>query len=93
MITDKASIVIPALNEAESIAYVISAIPPFCVDEIIVVDGGSTDETVSIAEKAGARVIHEPRRGYGIACYTGLLAARSEIVVFLDAHDDGQHQG
>ncbi len=93
MIIGKASIVIPTLNEAESIAYVISSIPRDCANEIIVVDGGSTDDTVAIAEQAGACVIHESRRGYGMACHKGLLAARSAIVVFLDADgaDDPRH--
>lgn len=88
-----ASIIIPALNEAESIAYVLSAIPMEWTREILVVDGGSTDETVAIAEQAGARVIHEGRRGYGRACHSGLLAASGTVVVFLDADgaDDPRH--
>jgi uncharacterized protein len=76
--------IIPALNEAEAIAEVISAIPSW-VDEVVVVDNGSTDETPSRARAAGARVIHEPRRGYGQACLTGLAElGHCDVVVFLD---------
>jgi glycosyltransferase involved in cell wall biosynthesis len=78
------SIVIPTLNEAESIGQVLAEIPRDYRSEILVIDGGSTDDTVGIAQSAGARVIHEPRRGYGQACATGALAACGEIVVFLD---------
>ncbi len=87
------SIIMPALNEAESIGYVLSAIPLEWTHEILVVDGGSTDATVSIAEQAGARVVHEARRGYGRACHSGLLAATGKVVVFLDADgaDDPRH--
>ncbi len=79
------SIIIPALNEEDSLGFVLSSIPQAHVNEIIVVDGGSTDQTVAIAETAGARVIQEPRRGYGRACATGVEVAHGEIVVFLDA--------
>ena len=75
----------PALNEEESIGQVLAAIPAGAVDEIIVVDGGSSDGTVALAEAAGARVVHQPRRGYGRACASGVAAASSDVVVFLDA--------
>ena len=78
------SIIIPTLNEAESIAAVLEAIPGNVAAEILVVDGGSKDGTVAIAKSAGATVINEPRGGYGQACATGLAAAQAEIVVFLD---------
>jgi glycosyltransferase involved in cell wall biosynthesis len=81
----KTSIIIPTYNEAESIAYVIEKIPDKDHFEILVVDGGSMDATVSLARASGARVISEPRRGYGQACATGLEQATEEIVVFLDA--------
>ena len=80
------SVVIPALNEAEPIGAVVRAIPPGIADEVLVVDNGSTDRTAECARAAGARVIAEPRRGYGRACRTGIqaVAADSEIIVFLD---------
>jgi glycosyltransferase involved in cell wall biosynthesis len=79
------SVVIPALNEEASIAVVLAAIPPDAVDEIIVVDGGSSDRTVEIAQASGARVICEPRRGYGRACAAGVSAVAGAVIVFLDA--------
>jgi glycosyltransferase involved in cell wall biosynthesis len=79
------SVVIPALNEEASIAVVLAAISPDVVDEIIVVDGGSSDRTVEIAQAGGARVIREPRRGYGRACAAGVSAAQGDVVIFLDA--------
>jgi glycosyltransferase involved in cell wall biosynthesis len=80
------SVVIPALNEEEPIADVVRAIPREMTEEIIVVDNGSTDQTAERARSAGARVICEPRRGYGRACRAGVRAvsAQTEVVVFLD---------
>lgn len=81
----RVSVVIPTYNEAGSIAHVLDDIPPFLVSEVLVVDAGSTDGTREIAAGRGARVIVEPRRGYGRACLTGLAAANvPDIVVFLD---------
>lgn len=81
----KISVVIPTLNEARAIGEVISAVPQDWVKDIFVVDNGSTDDTANQAALAGARVIHEPRRGYGSACIAGAKAARnSDIIVFLD---------
>lgn len=77
--------VIPTLNEAQSLGAVLGAIPRDLVDEVIVVDGGSVDDTVGIAAAHGATVISEPIRGYGRACAVGANRARSEVVVFLDA--------
>jgi glycosyltransferase involved in cell wall biosynthesis len=79
-------VIIPALNEDRSIASVIRDIPK-SVDEIVVVDNGSTDKTKKIAEKAGATVLFEPQRGYGFACLKGieyLTAKNIDILVFLD---------
>lgn len=77
--------IIPALNEASTIADVIGAIPSGVVDHVIVVDNGSTDETARVARAAGARVVREPRRGYGFACHAGAQAAGdADILVFLD---------
>ena len=85
------SIVIPAHNEAESLPLVIGDIRRSAnVDDhvdIIVVDNGSTDATTRVAQAAGARVVAEPRRGYGYACRAGVHAARAssaEAIVFLD---------
>lgn len=81
----KISVVIPTLNEAQAIGEVVSAVPQGWVQDIFVVDNGSTDDTAKQATLAGARVIHEPRRGYGYACLAGAKAARnSDMIVFLD---------
>jgi glycosyltransferase involved in cell wall biosynthesis len=78
-------VVIPTHNEAESIGRVLADIPSGLVTEVLVVDSNSSDGTPAVAAKLGARVIPEPRRGYGRACLTGLAAATNpEIVVFLD---------
>jgi glycosyltransferase involved in cell wall biosynthesis len=79
------SVIIPALNEAESILQVLEALPRQLLAEILVVDGGSTDGTPELVVSFGARLIQEPQRGYGRACAAGLAAAQGEIVVFLDA--------
>jgi len=80
----KISLVMPVLNEAGGLSFVLKSIPD-CVDEIIVVDNGSTDESVSIARRFEIRVIHEPRRGYGRAIMSGIMAAKGDIVVLSDA--------
>jgi len=79
------SIIIPALNEAESIGHVVREMPWPSIAECIVVDNGSTDATASIATQAGARVITSPR-GYGAACLAGSNAAlpSSTILVYMD---------
>jgi len=77
------SVVIPTLNEEESIGKVLSAIPDELVDEVLVVDG-SSDMTARIAKRFGARVIREPRRGYGRALQTGIENATGDIVVYID---------
>ena len=80
------SVVIPCLNEEEPIHAVVLDVLDQGVDEVIVVDNGSTDRTGERAAAAGARVISEPSRGYGRACAAGLDAVRPdcEIVCFLD---------
>lgn len=79
------SVVIPTWNEAQSIARVLTDIPRPPVTEIVVIDRESSDGTQHIAATFGARVIVEPRRGYGRACLTGLQhTAEPDIVVFLD---------
>ncbi len=79
-----AAVIIPTLNEEQSIGKVISDIPDW-VDDIIVVDNGSTDRTVEVATAHGARVVPQPERGYGAACLAGIDALQQpDIVVFLD---------
>jgi len=78
------SIIIPALNEAESIGEVLRKIPVGFAAEVLVVDGGSEDGTPEIATAAGARVIREPRLGYGRACATGASKAVGNLVIFMD---------
>lgn len=79
-------VIIPALNEEKSIGRVLSEIPVWA-DDVVVVDNGSTDGTAQEAAACGALVIAEPRRGYGSACRAGIraLAQKSDILVFLDA--------
>lgn len=79
------AVIIPALNEAGAIGEVVREVPRDLVSEILVVDNGSSDGTAEAARAAGARVIHEPMRGYGAACLAGALAAQdADILVFLD---------
>lgn len=81
----KIAVVIPAFNEAQAIGDVVRAVPAGGVEEIIVVDNDSTDDTAKQAALAGARVIHEPRRGYGSACLAGAKAVGdSDVIVFMD---------
>jgi glycosyltransferase involved in cell wall biosynthesis len=82
----RVSVVIPALNEEEPIGDVVRAVPRGIVDEILVVDNGSTDATAERARAAGARVVSEPRRGYGRACQAGIAAVAPdcEVILFLD---------
>jgi glycosyltransferase involved in cell wall biosynthesis len=81
----RVSVIIPTHNEAQAIERVLADLPPELTTEVIVVDSNSTDGTPEIAARMGARVIQEPRRGYGQACLTGLAAADSpDVVVFLD---------
>ena len=81
----RVSVIIPTHNEAQAIGRVLADLPFNLVNEVIVVDSNSTDGTPDIAERMGARVVKEPRRGYGRACLTGLENANSpDLVVFLD---------
>ena len=83
----KISVIIPALNEEESIGQVLNDIPGEIVEEVIVVDNGSSDNTVTVSKGLGANVILEPLKGYGSACLRGIsiLKQDTDIVVFLDA--------
>jgi glycosyltransferase involved in cell wall biosynthesis len=85
MAQPRVALVIPTLNEEEAIGGVIAAVPRGAVDDIIVVDSGSTDRTVERAQAAGARVVSLRERGYGRACRAGAEAAPDcDIVMFLD---------
>jgi glycosyltransferase involved in cell wall biosynthesis len=80
----KVSVIIPALNEEESLPSLLAAIPQEAVNEIVVVDNGSSDATAAVARQGGARVVSENFRGYGAACWAGFKATQGEIVVFMD---------
>lgn len=79
--------IIPALDEEECIRDVVTGILAH-VDQVVVVDNGSHDQTASAAREAGADVVSEPKRGYGRACLAGLARAKhlgADVLVFLDA--------
>lgn len=82
------ALIMPALNEEQAIGSVIASLPDW-LDQVVVIDNGSTDQTARIAADHGAMVVHQTRRGYGAACLAGLAHLTSdhppEIVVFMDA--------
>lgn len=79
------AVVIPALNEEAALPGVLRRIPRW-VDRVVVVDNGSIDGTLRVAQASGARTLVEPLRGYGNACMAGIRAALdSDVLVFLDA--------
>lgn len=84
-------VVLPVLNESQAIPWVLTRMPAGY--DPIVVDNGSSDGSADLAAQLGARVVHEPRRGFGAACHAGLLVATSEVVCFMDCDgslDPGQ---
>lgn len=80
----RVSLIIPALNEAESLGVLLAEVPAEFVHQVIVVNNGSTDHTDEVAQAAGALVVNEPRRGYGFACAAGTAVAEGEVLAFLD---------
>jgi glycosyltransferase involved in cell wall biosynthesis len=75
-------VILPVLDEAAAIPWVLARMPGDF--EPIVVDNGSTDGSGDIARSLGVRVVSEPVPGFGAACFTGLLAARGDVVCFMD---------
>ena len=87
MLNQKISVIIPAYNEEKSIGKVVGDISRELVQHVIVVNNNSTDQTREVAEKAGAIVLDETRKGYGWACLMGIDKAYeldTDIIVFLD---------
>lgn len=76
-------VILPVLDEAQALPGVLAAIPAGF--EPIVVDNGSSDGSGDLARRLGARVVAEPRQGFGAACDAGLRAARADVVCFMDA--------
>jgi len=79
----KISLVIPCYNEEKGIENILSAKPWF-IDEVIVVDNGSTDNTAEVARRRGAIIVHERIRGYGRALQSGFSKASGDIIISLD---------
>lgn len=77
------ALILPCLNEGPALAGVLSQVPAEL--QVIVVDNGSTDDTVEVARRHGVEVVLEPRPGYGSAVHAGVLAARTELVAVMDA--------
>jgi glycosyltransferase involved in cell wall biosynthesis len=80
----RVSLIIPALNEADCLGRLLAETPLDLIDQLIVVDNGSTDGTGAVARAGGALVIQQPRRGYGYACAAGVAAVDGDVLVFMD---------
>src|SRR4030095_9989825 len=86
----RVSVVLPALNEAAALPVALASFPAQV--DLVVVDNGSTNATADVAATAGARGVREPRRGFGAACWAGVLASPdAEVIAFADA--DGSFDG
>jgi glycosyltransferase involved in cell wall biosynthesis len=86
----RVTVIIPALNEVSSIEGVLKEIPKDVVDEILVVDGHSTDGTRELVRKLGHKVVEQEGRGYGLAVSTGVKHATGDVIVLMDA--DGSYE-
>jgi glycosyltransferase involved in cell wall biosynthesis len=75
-------VILPVLNEAKAIPKVLACLPHGF--DPLVVDNGSSDDSARIAKALGARVVFQPLQGFGAACWAGILAARSDVVAFMD---------
>ena len=81
-VNDAVDVILPVLNEAEALPWILRRMPDGY--RAIVVDNGSTDGSADIARASGACVVHEAQRGFGAACFRGLVTARADIVAFMD---------
>jgi glycosyltransferase involved in cell wall biosynthesis len=91
-ISPRVSVVVPAMNEAENLPHVFATLPQW-IDEIVLVDGNSTDDTVAVAKRLrpGLRVVQQRGKGKGDALATGFAACTGDIIVMIDA--DGSTDG
>jgi glycosyltransferase involved in cell wall biosynthesis len=80
--TASCTLVLPCLDEGPALAGVLAGVPAGI--DVLVVDNGSTDDTVAVARRGGARVVHEPRPGYGAAVHAGVEAAGTDLVAVMD---------
>jgi glycosyltransferase involved in cell wall biosynthesis len=76
-------VILPVLDESKALPWVLERMPEGY--RPLVADNGSSDGSPELAARLGARVVHEPRRGFGAACYAGLAAAEADVVCFMDA--------
>lgn len=91
----RVAVLVPAYDEESSLPRLLAAIPRPAVGEVVVVDNGSRDATAAVAERLGAMVVREPRRGYGAACLAGIRRLAEgrpppDIIVFMDADWNGE---
>ena len=80
----KISIIIPCLNEEQALPVILNQIPKF-IDEAIVVDNGSTDKSVEVAQRYSVKIVYEELKGYGASLLKGINSANGDIVCLLDA--------